>query len=103
MTDPLVIFTVMSPTELKDEIIDRLMHFEHISGFNLLPINGYSKAHCSFNMEEQVQGYRKLLQFEIAINRQYVDELKALLSPISQRDPLRYWLVEVSEDGHITN
>lgn len=103
MADHVVIFTLMSPKELKDEIVDRLINFEHISGFNLLSMNGYSKAHSSFNLEEQVQGYRELVQFEIMINSQHVEDLKDLLKPISQYTQLRYWLNNISESGHLNS
>lgn len=101
MSDAKVVFTLMSPEILKDDIIDCLMNFEHISGFNLISINGYSKAHSSFNLEEQVQGYQALLKFEIVIHAEHVDELKGLLKPISQQTLLRYWLSHLEDSGHL--
>jgi hypothetical protein len=101
MAEPTVIFTLISPKELKDEITDRLMNFDLISGFNLSAIKGYSKAHSSFNLEEQVRGCRELVQFDIIIDSQHISEIKEVLSPISQQTQLRYWLTNITENGHL--
>ncbi len=101
MTEQELVFTLITPNELKDDIVDRLMNFDVISGFNLTTINGYSKKHSAYNIEEQVQGYRQLTRFDILINAQDTAQLKAHLSELAQRNKLRYWLTDAIESGHL--
>ena len=101
MTDKELVFTLITPNELKDDIVDRLMNFDVISGFNLTAINGYSKKHSEYNIEEQVRGYRELTRFDILISASKTNKLKAHLSALAQRNELRYWQTAVIEGGHI--
>lgn len=101
MTDKALIFTLITPNELKDDIVDRLINFDAISGFNLTSINGYSKKHSEYNIEEQVQGYRALTRFDILISANNTDMLKAHLSAVTQRNELRYWQTDVIDGGYI--
>ncbi len=95
-----LIFTLNVPTNLKDEIVDRLMSLSSITGFNLNKMSGYSKEHSLYNISEQVEGYRAFYQFEVLINSNEVKNLKASLNPICQPAKLRYWLTPVIENGH---
>ena len=95
-----VIFTLNAPTDLKDEIVDKLISFSNITGFNLSKINGYSKEHSQFDIAEQVEGYRALYQFEVLILFQYTEQLKECLNPICQTAKLKYWLTPVIESNH---
>lgn len=101
MADQELIFTVISPNELKDDIVDRLMNLDAISGFNLTRISGYSKKHSSYNIEEQVQGYRDLTRFDVLVKVQDVEKLKLHLSGLSPRSKLRYWQTYINESGHL--
>lgn len=100
MTSPQVLFTLISPKELKDDIVDELMAMPELTGFNLKKISGYSKEHNSFNTTEQVEGYRELYQFEVLINQAEQEALMSVLRPICQSMHLRYWLIPVIENGH---
>ena len=95
-----LIFTLNVPTNLKDEIVDRLMSLSSITGFNLNKMSGYSKEHSLYDISEQVEGYRAFYQFEVLINSNEVKNLKASLNPICQPAKLRYWLTPVIENGH---
>jgi len=94
------LFILISPKELKDELVDLFMSMKQLSGFNLKKINGYSKEHSSFNITEQVEGYRELFQFEVLIKNSDKEALFNQLTPICQAAKLRYWLLPVSEGGH---
>ncbi|KGJ87557.1 DUF3240 family protein [Colwellia psychrerythraea] len=95
-----VIFTLNVPTELKDDVIDNLITFTSITGFNLKKINGYSKEHSQFDIAEQVAGYRAIYQIEVLIALKEVQHLKASLNPICQPAKLKYWLTPVIESAH---
>jgi len=95
-----VLFTLISPKELKDDIVDVLMSMPNLTGFNLKKISGYSKEHSSFNITEQVEGYRELFQFEVLTNTTEKDVLLLALKPICQPEKLRYWFVPTLDSGH---
>tara|TARA_R110001583_G_C5350205_1_gene380457 strand:+ start:118 stop:423 length:306 start_codon:yes stop_codon:yes gene_type:complete len=100
MTSQPLLFTLISPKELKDDIVDELMSMPQITGFNLQKIKGYSKEHSSFNITEQVEGYRELFQFEVLIDSTEKEALMLALQPICQRSQLRYWFITTVENGH---
>lgn len=95
-----VIFTLNAPTSLKDDIVDKLITFSNISGFNLKKINGYSKEHSQFDIAEQVEGYRAFYQFEVLIFFKDMEEFKTILNPICQPAKLKYWITPVLQSGH---
>lgn len=96
----IVLFTLNVPTNLKDDVVDRLISLPNISGFNLKKMSGYSKEHSLYDIAEQVEGYRAFFQFEVLMPSDEVNELKNSLSPICQPEKLRYWLTPVLESGH---
>ena len=95
-----VIFTLNVPTDLKDDVIDKLITLSSITGFNLKKINGYSKEHSQFDIAEQVEGYRTFYQIEVLLFLKDIKQLKASLNPICQPAKLRYWLTPVIETAH---
>ncbi|NMP31533.1 DUF3240 family protein [Thalassotalea sp. M1531] len=101
MSDHQVKFTLITPNELKDDIIDCLMKFDLISGFNLSTINGFSKEHHCFNIEEQVQGFKQLSQFDIIIAEIDKQALINELSKVTRANKLKYWVVPLNESAHL--
>lgn len=101
MSNPMLLFTLVSPMELKDEITDQLLTFEGISGFNLVPIRGYSKQHSSFDIEAQVRGYKNFVQFEVTMLTTEVESLKKVLSASCPEAKLRFWCLPIYELGHL--
>lgn len=95
-----VLFTLISPKELKDDIVDVFMSMPNLSGFNLKKINGYSTEHSSYNITEQVEGYRELFQFEVLTNITEKEALLLALKPLCQPAKLRYWFMPVLDSGH---
>jgi hypothetical protein len=95
-----VIFTLNVPTDLKDDVIDKLITLSSITGFNLKKINGYSKEHSQFDIAEQVEGYRTFYQIEVLLFLKDIEQLKESLNPICQPAKLRYWLTPVIETAH---
>ncbi|MBA6342965.1 DUF3240 family protein [Colwellia sp. MB02u-10] len=95
-----ILFTLNAPSGLKDDIVDTLITFSAISGFNLKKINGYSKEHSQFDIAEQVEGYRSFYQFEVLLFFKDLEKLKAILKPICQPAKLKYWITPVLQSGH---
>jgi len=77
-----------------------LITMDKLSGFNLKKINGYSKEHSHFNIAEQVEGYRELIQFEILLAENDKQALIDHLTPLCRPAKLRYWFLPVSDGGH---
>ncbi len=94
------LFILISPKELKDDLVDLLISLKLLSGFNLKRISGYSKEHSHFNITEQVEGYRELFQFEVLINLEDKQALIEYLLPVCQPAKLRYWFLPICESGH---
>jgi len=88
------------PIEIKDDVIDTLIEFDGITGFNLEKIAGYSKEHSRFNLREQVEGYRELFRFEIMHARDQQQRLLSSLSPVCDAPRIRYWITPILEQGH---
>jgi hypothetical protein len=101
MVESTVLFTFIVPQRLKDDVTDHLMNSELASGFNLLPIMGYSQKHAEYSLEEQVRGYKKMLQFEVLIELQHIDTFKSDLSKVFNSVKVRYWQTPVSNTGHL--
>lgn len=94
------LFILIAPKELKDDIIDCLISLDILTGFNLKTINGYSKEHSSFNIAEQVEGYRALVQFEVLLKVADKANLIKALKPICHPAKLKYWFLPIIESGH---
>jgi len=95
------LFILIAPKELKDDIVDILISLDALTGFNLKAINGYSKEHSSFNITEQVEGYRALVQFEVLLKVVDKATLMNALKPICHPAKLKYWFLPVIESGHL--
>ena len=92
---------VMAPAGLRDEIVDTLIAFDGISGFNMTTIAGYSREHSQYDLREQVEGYRQLFKFEIVHRPDQREPLLASLRPVCESAKVRYWVLPVPEQGHI--
>ncbi|MFT6506379.1 DUF3240 family protein [Colwellia polaris] len=95
-----LLFILISPKELKDDIVDLLMTMDKLTGFNLKVINGYSKEHSCFSITEQVEGYREFIQFEVLLKATEKSALISHLMPVCQPAKLKYWFLPTIDSGH---
>lgn len=87
------------PKEMKDDMVDDLMALDIISGFSLTVIDGYSREHSHYSIDEQVEGYRRFFRFEVLHQQeQEVQILKALEKTCSPAK-VRYWVQPVTRVG----
>lgn len=89
------------PLNLKDDVVDCLMAYDDISGFNMTTMAGYSKEHSQYDLGEQVEGYRQFFKFEVMHLRAQRSELMSILHPACDSASVRYWIVPVLEQGHL--
>lgn len=94
-------FTFIIPKKHKDDVIDHLMQSDIASGFNIVPIMGYSQKHSAFSLEEQVRGYKDMLKIEVVIEQSELEQLKKELRTLFTTIKIRYWTTHVIETGHL--
>jgi hypothetical protein len=92
---------IMVPAGLRDDIVDTLIGFDGISGFNMTTIAGYSREHSQYDLREQVEGYRQFFKFEVMHRRDQRETLLGSLRPVCESANIRYWVLPVLEQGHI--
>ena len=100
MNEKLELLVVMVPIELRDSAVDALMTVKPLSGFNIKPIQGFSRKHAEFNAKEKVQGYVDCAQFEILISRETKQRVFEALKPICSPVAAKYWMIQVLESDH---
>lgn len=101
MHEDYVLTSILLPLKAKEEVVDRLMSTDWLSGFTIRSIEGHSRDHANLSIREQVQGYRQLVQFDIVLKETEVSELLARLAGILQPGSMRYWVVPVTANGHL--
>lgn len=94
------ILVVIVPEEIKDNLIDQLMALDFISGFSLGQIDGYSRAHSHYSINEQVEGYRKLYRFEVLHQENQEAQILGALKATCSKIKARYWILPVTSMGH---
>lgn len=89
------------PQELKDNLVDTLIGLEALSGFSLSKIQGYSREHHQYNIQEQVEGYRDFYRFELLHEQQHYQQLLADIKQSCPNSNIRFWCVAVINTGVI--
>ena len=97
------ILMVVVPLELKDAVVDILMAIESLSGFNIKPIQGFSRRHAAFSSKEKVQGFKDFAQFEVLVDEETKPIVFETLQPLCSANEVKYWCLSVSESGHFAS
>lgn len=87
------------PNQIRDDLIDSLSIMTELSGFNLNKINGYSREHSHFNLNEQVEGYREFWRFEIMHRIEDTALIMQNLAPTCKSANVRYWQIPLLASG----
>ncbi|KFZ37593.1 hypothetical protein HR45_09215 [Shewanella mangrovi] len=93
------LLVLITQHNIKDDIVDRLMSLDYLSGFSLINICGFSREHSQYNLKEQVEGYREFYKFEVMHPQQQQAELLAAIAEVCQHNPCRYWIVPIASNG----
>jgi len=94
------LLVLIAPLEIKDDLVDVLMDLDFISGFSLNLIDGYSREHSHYNINEQVEGYRKFYRFEILHQQEQEEKILNSLKHTGCNDHVRYWILPIQKEGH---
>jgi hypothetical protein len=87
--------------KLCDDVVDVIIDCDLVSGFTFTHVNGYSREHASYDLREQVAGYRELLRLDILHQNTNLDDILRLLYAIKSNHPLRYWVTPITNSGVI--
>lgn len=89
------------PPGLEEDVVDLLLAYDKISGFQSYPTRGHGQV-GAMTIAEQVEGRRNRVQFEVVLND---DELEALLQKFKEALPVPdiiYWVLPVAASGRLT-
>lgn len=95
------LLVIVAPVGLKDDLVDALIGMEFVGGFTLGLVEGYSRAHSHFNLQEQVQGHRAFCRFEVLHAPGDLTRIRAQLNHVCGAETVRYWLLPVAGQGHL--
>jgi|AACY02.3.fsa_nt_gi Protein of unknown function (DUF3240). len=96
-----LLLTLMAPTHRRDEWVNALMAQEDLSGCALSPALGHSREHATFNVAEQVCGYRDMDRFKSLLSEQ-LPEVLSQLNAVAGAETIRFWTVALHNSGRIT-
>ena len=96
----MMLFTIIAPPIMEEELIDWLLTQPHISGFTSQAANGHGSGH-QMSLAEQVTGRRRQLTFWIELEKKMADSVLADLKQHFSGSGLHYWLLPLSESGSI--
>ena len=90
---------IIAPQEIKDDLVDDLMALDIISGFSLTVIDGYSREHSHYSIDEQVEGYRRFFRFEVLHQQKQEIPILQALEPTCATAKVRFWIQPVNRMG----
>ncbi len=95
------LLTLIIPVSMKSTLVDVLIAYEHISGFTMTKVAGFSRQHSQYSIQEQVVGYKDFYRIEVVLNTSETRALLQHLCRFKDRYPLRYWLLPLNDAGVI--
>ena len=88
------------PPSLEEDVVDLLLTAENIPGFQSFPIRGHGRV-GAMTIAEQVEGRRNRIQFEIALDTEFLESLLAKLKETFPVPDIIYWVLPISESGRL--
>jgi len=95
-----MLFTIIAPPTMEEELIDWLLTQPNISGFTSQAANGHGSGH-QMSLAEQVTGRRRQITFWIELEKKMAESILADLKQNFSGSGLHYWLLPLSESGSI--
>jgi len=89
------------PPSLEEDMVDFLLGYGDIKGFQTLPVRGHGQV-GAMTIAEQVAGRRHRIQFEIVLDS---EGLEALLDTLKESFPVRdaiYWVSPIVQSGRLS-
>ncbi|WP_289116733.1 DUF3240 family protein [uncultured Idiomarina sp.] len=86
--------------EQKADLVDCLIQLDVISGFSFYDIDGFSRNHERFDIDEQVRGARRMVMAEVICSNEDVHCIQEAISQLHFKEPMRYTLQPLNDVGH---
>ncbi len=96
----MMLFTIIAPPAMEEELIDWLLMRPDISGFITQSAHGHGSGH-QMALAEQVTGRRQQITFMVQIKKQLAETILADLKQCFSGSGLHYWLVPLLDNGSI--
>jgi hypothetical protein len=93
------LLSAVFPVARRDAVVDALIGSEAFSGFNLMAVDGFSRAHGEYDLQEQVAGYRHDCRVDIVIEGEQREALLDLLAAACGPGRLHYWVLPIEATG----
>ena len=90
------------PPGLEEDMVDLLLGFDQISGYQSYPTRGHGQV-GAMSIAEQVVGRRDRVQFEVVLEP---GVLQPLLDSLKKALPVRdviYWVLPVEQSGRLSD
>ncbi len=96
----MMLFTIIAPPAMEEELIDWLLIRPDITGFTTQSAHGHGTGH-QMTLAEQVTGRRQQITFMIQIQKQFAETILADLKQGFSGSGLHYWLLPLLDNGSI--
>jgi hypothetical protein len=96
-----VLAVLTIPPSLESQFVDWLLGLEFTAGFSSVAINGHGARHDHLSIAEQVVGRQRRLQFQVALDRIYLDEFLCALAGEFATADVHYWVMSLLETGSL--
>ncbi|MCF7991204.1 MAG: DUF3240 family protein [Thiohalocapsa sp.] len=91
---------IVSP-QVEDALSEWLLEREDVPGFSSTPVSGHGSSEQSMTLAEQVAGRSRRVMFFMHLPAQTAAQLLDDLRHAFAGSGLHYWLLPVSESGHL--
>ena len=96
----MMLFTIIAPPAIEEELIDWLLTQPNIKGFTSQVANGHGGNH-EMTVAEQVSGRRGQITFMIELQKHMVESVLVDLKQRFTGSGLHYWLMPLTESSSI--
>ncbi len=96
----MMLFTIIAPPTMEEELIDWLLMQPNISGFTSQTSHGHGSGHA-MSLAEQVTGRRRQITFWVELEKKLAESILADLKQTFSGSGLHYWLIPLAESGSI--
>ena len=93
------VVTLNVPPTLEEMMVDCLLMFENEKGFSSLPVFAHHHENKGLSLAEQVTGRQKRLQFQLHVNAQDLEKLRARLREDFTGSDIQYWVTPILNQG----
>lgn len=95
------LLTLIAAPGLEEPLVDWLLQYEAQYGFVSFRVEGHSSQLEGLTLAEQVAGRRRLIRFQMCVDKKELDFLLERLKLDFQGTGIQYWVVPVIAVGKV--